>query len=287
MRLVRYGPAGSERPGMIDAQGNIRDLSAQVADIDPAALSPTVLARLAACDPDELPLVSGPQRLGIPFTGSGKFIGVGFNYADHAAEVEFTPPDEPLLFTKAISCLSGPNDPVISPKGATKFDWEVEMGVVIGRTARHVDESASFDHIAGFCVVNDLSERAFQFDRGGTWDKGKGCDTFGPVGPWLVTTDEIGREPQLDLWLEVNGQRRQSSNTRHLIFPVVKLVSYISQFMTLTPGDIISTGTPSGIGMSQTPPVYLKPGDVMTLGVEGLGEQRQVVVAWDEAMSTG
>jgi 2-keto-4-pentenoate hydratase/2-oxohepta-3-ene-1,7-dioic acid hydratase in catechol pathway len=281
MKLLRYGPVGREQPGMLDSQGNIRALSGRCADIGPQELHPASLATLAAIDPSTLPLVPGNPRLGLPFSGTRKFIAIGLNYADHAAESNLPIPSEPVIFTKAVSCLQGPNDPVMVPKDSKKTDWEVELGVVIGRTARYVEESAALEYVAGYVVVNDVSEREFQLERGGTWDKGKGCDTFGPVGPWLVTRDEVGDVQNLDMWLEVNGQRMQTGNTRTMIFGVATLVSYISRFMTLEPGDIITTGTPPGVGAGKKPqPVFLKPGDTVRLGINRLGEQRQEVIPW-------
>ena len=281
MRLLRYGPQGREKPGILDAAGRIRDLSAHVAALDAAALAPDKLARIAALAVDGLPIVEGAPRLGIPYTGIGKFIAIGLNYADHAAETNAPIPSEPVLFTKATSCLTGPNDPVMLPRGSTKTDWEVELGVVIGRRASYVDESDALDHVAGYCVVNDVSEREYQLERGPTWDRGKGCDTFGPVGPWLVTADEVGDPQALGLWLEVNGRRMQTGHTGTMIFGVARLVSYVSAFMTLHPGDLITTGTPPGVGMGMKPdPVFLRPGDVMRLGLDRLGEQRQDVVGW-------
>jgi 2-keto-4-pentenoate hydratase/2-oxohepta-3-ene-1,7-dioic acid hydratase in catechol pathway len=279
MKLLRYGPAGSEKPGLLDGQGVLRDLSGHVADIGPAELSPTVLARLARIDPAHLPRVEGTPRLGIPFAGTRKFIAIGLNYADHAAESNMPIPAEPVVFTKAVSCLQGPNDAVMIPRDSVKTDWEVELGVVIGSTASYVSEAEALSHVAGYCVINDLSERAYQIERGGTWDKGKGCDTFGPVGPWLVV-DEVQDPQALSLWLEINGRRVQDGNTRTMIFGVARLVSYVSEFMTLEPGDIITTGTPPGVGMGMKPPTYLKPGDTIRLGIEKLGEQQQTVVAW-------
>jgi 2,4-didehydro-3-deoxy-L-rhamnonate hydrolase len=281
MKLLRYGPAGREQPGILDAQGQIRALSGRCADIGPAELNAASLASLAALDPASLPLVPGSPRLGLPFTGTRKFIAIGLNYADHAAESNMAIPSEPVVFTKAVSCLQGPNDPVMLPRDSKKTDWEVELGVVIGSTARYVEESKALDYVAGYVLVNDVSEREFQLERGGTWDKGKGCDTFGPVGPWLVTRDEVGDVQKLDMWLDVNGQRMQTGNTRTMIFHVAKLVSYTSQFMTLEPGDIITTGTPPGVGSGKKPhPIFLEAGDSIRLGIEKLGEQRQQVVAW-------
>ncbi len=276
MKLLRYGAPGQERPGMLDAEGRLRDLSAHVPDIDGAALAPAVLGRLAALDASDLPLVEGSPRLGPCVGGVGKMVCVGLNYADHAAESGMPVPAEPVLFLKPSSAICGPNDDIQIPPGAAKADWEVELGVVIGKTARYVSKAEAMEHVAGYCIVNDVSERAYQLERGGQWDKGKGCDTFGPIGPWLVTRDEVPDPQALDLWLEVDGRRFQDGNTRTMVFDVVTLVSYISQFMSLQPGDVISTGTPPGVGMGQKPhPIYLKAGQVMRLGVAGLGEQRQ------------
>jgi len=281
MKLLRYGPPGRERPGLLDTQGQIRDLSGRFADIGPEQLGSAALKALAALDPTTLPVVSDNPRLGLPFSGTRKFIAIGLNYADHAAESNLPIPAEPVIFTKAVSCLQGPNDPVMIPKDSKKTDWEVELGVVIGTTARYVEESAALEHVAGYVVVNDVSEREYQIERGGTWDKGKGCDTFGPVGPWLVTRDEVGDVQNLSMWLDVNGQRKQTGNTRTMIFGVATLVSYVSRFLTLEPGDIITTGTPPGVGMGQKPQaVYLKAGDSIKLGIEKLGEQQQQVIAW-------
>ncbi len=281
MKLVRFGPAGREKPGMVDADGRIRDLSDHVGDLGPAQISPQGLSRLAAIDLETLPIAPPGQRYGVPVSGVRKFIAVGLNFADHAAESGAAIPQEPVLFTKAISCLQGPNDQVMLPRGSVKTDWEVELGVVIGSTARYVEEADALQHVAGYVVVNDLSEREYQLERGGTWDKGKGCDTFGPVGPWLVTSDEVGDPQNLRMWLDLNGRRMQDGSTSTMIFGVATLVSYISRFMTLEPGDIITTGTPPGVGLGQKPePFYLKAGDVMRLGIEKLGEQQQTVVAW-------
>ena len=281
MKLLRYGPRGTEKPGLLDSEGKIRDLSGHVADITGEQLSPASLKALAAIDPATLPVVEGSPRYGVPVKGVSKFIAVGLNFADHAAESGLPIPEEPVLFTKAVSCLTGPNDPVMLPKGSLKTDWEVELGVVIGSRASYVSEAEALDHVAGYVLINDVSERAFQIERGGTWDKGKGCDTFGPVGPWMVTSDEVGDPQNLGMWLDINGQRKQDGSSRTMIFPISKLVSYISEFMTLEPGDLITTGTPPGVGMGQKPqPVYLKAGDEIRLGIEKLGEQRQVVVAW-------
>jgi 2,4-diketo-3-deoxy-L-fuconate hydrolase len=278
MKLVRYGKPGQEKPGLIDAEGRLRDLSAAVADIGPGQLSDAALARLRKLKTETLPLVKGSQRMGCPVASVGKFIAIGLNYADHAAEAGMPIPAEPIVFMKATSCIQGADDPIMLPKGSKKSDWEVELGVVIGRQARHVSQKDALAHVAGYCVVNDVSERAFQIERGGTWDKGKGCDTFGPIGPWLVTRDEIANPQRLDLWLDLNGRRMQTGNTRTMIFSVAKVISYVSQFMTLRPGDVITTGTPPGVGMGMKPPVFLKKGDVLTLGVQGLGTQRQQVV---------
>ena len=283
MKLLRYGPKGQEKPGMLDADGRIRDLSGVVADITPAQLWGEGLGALKAIDSAALPVVDGEPRYGVPVNGSRKFIAIGLNFADHAAESNLPLPTEPVVFTKAISCLSGPNDTVVIPRGSQKTDWEVELGIVIGNAASYVDQADALDHVAGYVLINDVSERAFQTERGGTWDKGKGCDTFGPVGPWIVTTDEVGDVQALDMWLDLNGKRMQTGNTKTMIFGVAEIVSYVSQFMTLEPGDLITTGTPPGVGLGQKPePFYLKPGDVMELGIEKLGVQRQQVVAWSK-----
>ena len=284
MKLLRYGPAGREKPGLLDADGKIRDLSGQIADVDGQALTSETLGRLAKLDPATLPIVDGSPRLGCPVGSVSKFVAVGLNYADHAAEAHMPLPTEPIIFFKATSCIVGPNDDVILPPGSTKGDWEIELGIVIGRTARYVEEREALDYIAGYCLVNDVSDREYQLERGGTWDKGKGFDTFGPVGPVLVTADELGSPQSLEMWLDVNDQRMQTGSTKTMIFGVATLVSYISRIMTLFPGDIITTGTPPGVGMGKKPaPIYLKPGDVMTLGIEGLGTQRQHVRAWSRA----
>jgi 2,4-didehydro-3-deoxy-L-rhamnonate hydrolase len=281
MKLMRYGPKGRERPALLDREGRVRDLSALLPDITASTLTPAGQAALAALDPARLPLVEQPGRIAPPWAGVGKFIAIGLNYSDHAAESNMPVPKEPIVFMKATSCIVGCNDPVVLPQGSLKSDWEVELGVVIGSRARYVSQDDALGCVAGYCVVNDVSEREYQLERGGQWDKGKGCDTFGPVGPWLATRDEV-RDPQaLDMWLEVNGRRFQSGNTRTMVFGVAHLVSYLSRFMTLEPGDLITTGTPPGVGMGVKPsPIYLKPGDVMTLGVQGLGTQRQQVHAW-------
>ena len=281
MKLVRYGPAGAEKPGLIDAEGRVRDLAGEIAEIDAAALAPDALARLAALDPASLPLVEGNPRLAVPLSGIGKLIGIGLNYADHAAETNSAIPDEPILFAKQTTALNEPNGKIMIPRGATKVDWEAELGVIIGSTARYVSETEALAHVAGYCVSNDVSERDFQQNRGGDWQKGKSCDSFGPLGPWLVTTDEVPDPQALAIRLEVNGETMQDSSTEQMIFGVAYLVSYISEFMTLAPGDVISTGTPPGVGAGRNPPRFLQPGDVVTLGVEGLGEQRQEVVAPD------
>jgi 2-keto-4-pentenoate hydratase/2-oxohepta-3-ene-1,7-dioic acid hydratase in catechol pathway len=278
MKLVRYGNPGKEKPGLIDAQGTLRDLSKVVPDIGPAQLDAAVLAKLAKLDTAKLPAVRGTPRMGCPVSGVGKFVAIGLNYADHAAESGAPIPKEPIVFMKATTCIQGPNDPVMLPKGSVKSDWEVELGIVIGTRARYVTQKAALEHVAGYCTINDVSEREYQIERGPQWDKGKGCDTFGPIGPWLVTRDEIPNVQKLSMWLDLNGKRMQTGNTKTMIFGVAKLVSYVSQFMTLMPGDVITTGTPPGVGAGMKPPLYLKKGDVMTLGIEGLGEQRQVVV---------
>jgi 2,4-diketo-3-deoxy-L-fuconate hydrolase len=278
MKLVRYGNPGKEKPGLIDAQGKLRDLSTIVDDIGPAQLSDAALARLAKVKADKLPLVRGTPRIGCPVSQVGKFVAIGLNYADHAAETGAQIPSEPIVFMKATSCIQGPNDPVMLPKGSVKTDWEVELGVVIGTRARYVSQKAALGHVAGYCVINDVSEREYQLERGPQWDKGKGCDTFGPIGPWLVTRDEVDNPQKLGLWLDLNGKRVQTGSTKTMIFGVAKLVSYLSQFMTLMPGDVITTGTPPGVGMGMKPPVFLKKGDVLTMGIEGLGEQRQTIV---------
>ncbi|KQP46132.1 fumarylacetoacetate hydrolase family protein [Pseudorhodoferax sp. Leaf274] len=278
MKLVRYGNPGKEKPGLIDANGQLRDLSSVVPDIGAAQLGDAALAKIRRVKADKLPLVRGKPRFGSPVAGVGKFIAIGLNYADHAAESNMPIPAEPVVFTKANSCIQGPNDPVMLPKGSVKTDWEVELGVVIGTRARYVSQKDALNYVAGFCVVNDVSERAWQLEHGLTWDKGKGFDTFGPIGPWLVTRDEIANVQKLGMWLDVNGQRMQTGNTKTMIFNVAKLVAYVSQLNTLNPGDVITTGTPPGVGMGMKPPVFLKKGDVITLGIEGLGEQRQEVV---------
>jgi 2,4-diketo-3-deoxy-L-fuconate hydrolase len=281
MKLVRYGPRQQEKPGLLDSEGAIRDLSAHIDDITPRTVTPQSLARLAALNSKELPLVGGAPRLGVPVKGIGKFIAIGLNYADHAKEANFQIPAEPPMFTKAISCLNGPNDDVMLPKDSLKGDWEVELGVILGRTARYVSEERALDLVAGYVIANDVSERAFQLEHGNQWDKGKGCDTFGPVGPWLVTADEVGDPQNLEMFLNVNGRRMQTGNTQRMIFTVRQLIAYVSRFMTLYAGDLLITGTPPGVGMGHKPnPIFLQAGDEMHLGIERLGEQRQRVVAW-------
>jgi 2-keto-4-pentenoate hydratase/2-oxohepta-3-ene-1,7-dioic acid hydratase in catechol pathway len=282
MKLMRYGRKGQERPALVDAQGRVRDLSGLIGDLAPKHLTPAGLAALAAVDASKLPVVEAPGRIAPPYTGVGKFIAIGLNYSDHAAESNMPVPKEPVVFTKATSCIVGCNDDVVLPQGSVKGDWEVELGVVIGSRARYVSQADALKHVAGYCVVNDVSEREYQLERGTQWDKGKGCDTFGPVGPWLVTRDEVPDPQSLGMWLDINGKRFQTGNTRTMVFGVAELVSYLSRFMTLEPGDLITTGTPPGVGMGVKPhPVYLKPGDVITLGIDGLGQQRQAVHAWN------
>jgi 2-keto-4-pentenoate hydratase/2-oxohepta-3-ene-1,7-dioic acid hydratase in catechol pathway len=280
VKLLRFGPVGQEKPGLLDADGRIRDLSTHVSDISGAAILPEGLERLKRLNPGDLPLVEGTPRLGPCVAGSGKFVCIGLNYSDHAAETGARIPKEPILFLKAISALNGPNDDIVIPRGAVKTDWEVELGVVIGTRASYVNEQEALDHVAGYCIVNDVSEREYQSERGGLWDKGKGCDSFAPVGPWLVTREEIADPQNLKLSTEVNGVRRQDGNTRTMIFDVRTLVSYISHFMTLLPGDLIATGTPPGVALGMKPPQYLKEGDTLRLSVEGLGEQNNRLVAW-------
>ena len=281
MKLCRYGAAGAEKPGLIDTDGRIRDLSGRVADIGPAQLGKDGIAALASIDPSTLPLVEGEVRYGPCVTGTRHFVAIGLNYADHAAESNLPIPSEPVVFNKWVSCIQGPNDPVMIPRDSTKTDWEVELGAIIGTRASYVDEADALDYVAGYCVVNDVSERHWQSERGTTWDKGKGFPTFGPIGPWLVTSDEVGDPQNLAMWLDVNGRRVQTGNTRTMIFTVAQIVAYCSQFMTLEPGDIITTGTPPGVGLGMKPqPKYLNVGDVMTLGIQGLGQQRQKVVAY-------
>ena len=287
MKLLRHGPKGHEKPALLDAEGQVRDLSSLMTDITPATLSPAGLARLRSQDVSTLPVV--PQgTLAVPWTGMGKFICIGLNYADHAAESNQPIPKEPIVFMKPTGVAVGCHHAVVLPRDSVKTDWEVELGVVIGSTARYVSEADALKHVAGYCVVNDISEREYQLERGGTWDKGKGCDPFGPVGPWLVTADEVGDPQDLPMWLEVNGKRWQDGSTRTMIFGVAQLVSYLSRFMSLHPGDLITTGTPPGVGLGAKPhPVYLKPGDTMRLGIGKLGEQQQTVHAWDPALIDG
>lgn len=277
MKLLRFGPIGQEKPGVLDANNRIRDLSGVVADIGGETLSDEGLAKLRALDLESLPLAPEGVRYGACIAGVSKFLCIGLNYADHAAESGLPIPDEPVLFSKFTSAICGPNDDVLKPRGSTKLDWEVELGIVIGKTASYIDEADADAHIAGYCTINDVSERAFQIERGGTWDKGKGCNTFGPIGPWLVTRDEIPDPANLKMWLTVNGKTFQDGSTATMIFKPAFIVAYLSQFMTLLPGDVISTGTPPGVGLGQKPPLYLEVGDVMELGIEGLGQQRQVV----------
>jgi 2,4-diketo-3-deoxy-L-fuconate hydrolase len=288
MKLMRYGAKGHEKPALVDGNGQVRDLSGIVSDITAATLSKEGLQKLAALDVKNLPLVTTPGRIAPPYTGMGKFICVGLNYADHAAESGLPVPAEPVLFMKTTSTVIGCNDPVVLPQNSVKSDWEVELGVVIGTKARYVPEGDALKHVAGYCLVNDLSEREYQLERGGQWDKGKCCDTYGPIGPWLVTPDEVPDPQNLDMWLEVNGRRFQSGNTKTMVFGVAHLISYISRFMTLYPGDIISTGTPPGVGMGVKPTaVFLKPGDKIRLGIAGLGEQTQTVHAWNPELIDG
>lgn len=280
MKLLRYGPSGEEKPALIDDQGRMRDLSSLISDITPATLSPERLAQLSKHDFSSLPLVEGRHRFGSPVSSTGKILAIGLNYAEHATETGIDLPPEPLVFSKAVTSLSGPNDGITLPRGSTHGDYEVELAAIIGSRAQYVSEDTALDHVAGYAVLNDVSERDFQMNHGGQWVKGKSFDGFCPLGPWLVTSDEIKDPQNLNLWCDINGERRQGSNTRHMIFSVATIVSNLSQFMTLMPGDIIATGTPSGVGMGQTPPIYLKPGDTVELGVEGLGQQQQNVKAW-------
>ena len=284
MKLMRYGPKGAEKPALVDFQGKVRDLSSVLPDITAQTLTPGGLQRLRELDVSRLPIVANPGRTAPPWSGCGKFVAVGLNYSDHAAETGNPIPKEPVLFMKTTSCIAGCNDTVVLPKGSVKADWEVELGIVIGSKTRYVSKADAIKHVAGYCVVNDISEREYQLERGGQWDKGKGCDTFGPIGPWLVTTDEMTDPQNLTMWLEVNGKRHQNGSTRTMIFGVAHLVSYISEFMTLYPGDLITTGTPPGVGLGMKPPLYLKAGDTMRLGVQGLGEQFQQVHAWNPAL---
>lgn len=283
MKLLRFGPAGKEKPALLDSNGIYRDLSSVVSDITADALSQKGLAELRALDTGTLPKIENIGRIGVPLQNLGKFLCVGLNYSDHAAETGAEVPKEPVLFNKW-SKPTGPNDAIVMPRASVKTDWEVELGVIIGTTARYVSLDDALSYVAGYCVVNDVSEREYQLERGGTWDKGKGCDTFGPLGPWLVTADEVANPQNLDMWLDVNGKRYQNGNTRTMIFDVAMLVHYISQFTTLYPGDLISTGTPPGVGLGQKPPTYLRAGDTVKLGIQGLGEQCQQVSAWDPAL---
>jgi len=282
MKLVRFGPAGSEKPGLVDAAGKLRDLSSVIPDVNGQILAPESLGRLTGLDVATLPMVEGPVRYGPPVADTRQFIAIGLNYSDHAAETGQAVPSEPILFTKAVSCIQGPDDDVRKPRLATKMDWEVELGIVIGTRARYADKDRALDHVAGYLVCDDLSERAFQMERGQTWDRGKGCETFGPVGPWLVTKDEVGDVQNLDMWLDVNGKRMQTGNTRTMIFDCATLVSYVSEFIVLLPGDIITTGTPPGVGMGMNPQVWLNEGDVIELGIAKLGSQRHRVVGWHD-----
>jgi len=280
MKLCRYGERGAEKPGLIDGDGALRDLSGVIDDIGASVLARDGLRRLKAIDPSTLPRVDGTPRFGAPVAHVGKMLCVGMNYADHAAETNAPVPEQPVLFMKATTAIGGANDAVVIPRGSVKTDWEVELGVIIGEVTRYVDVNQALDHVAGYAVINDLSEREFQLEHGGQWVKGKSCDTFGPIGPWLVTKDEIPDPQKLNLWLEVNGHRYQNGNTRTMVFGVAQLVRYISRYMTLMPGDVISTGTPAGVGLGLHPPTYLKPGDVIELGIDGLGRQRQDVLAY-------
>ena len=281
MKLLRYGDPGAERPGLLDTAGRIRDLSAHIDDVDGNSLIPEMLAKLRALDPESLPLVEGQPRLGSCIARPGKFVAIGLNFSDHAAEAGAPIPEEPIVFYKTDTSMCGPNDDIVQPPGSTKLDWEAEIAIVIGSKAQYLNEEAAARAIAGYCVVNDVSERSFQIDRGGSqWSKGKGCDTFGPTGPWLVTADEIDDVQNLGMWLDVNGKRMQTGNTSKMIFGCVYLVSYLSHYMTLMPGDIITTGTPPGVALGYDDPPWLQPGDVVTLGIDGLGEQRQTIVAW-------
>ena len=279
MKLVRYGEKGAEKPGLIDKSGQLRDLSAHIKDLDGNAYSPASLKKLASIDPASLPAVAGKPRLGAPVTGISKFVAIGLNYADHAKETGAQIPSEPIFFLKANTALSGPHDAVEKPRGSTKLDWEVEIAAIIGSRAKYVSEADALNHVAGYCICNDVSERNFQTERLGQWTKGKSHDTFGPLGPWLVTRDEVADVQSLSMWLDVNGQRRQTGSTSTMIFPMAKCISYVSQFLTLMPGDVVTTGTPPGVASGMKPPQFLNVGDVVTLGIEGLGEQRQQIVA--------
>jgi 2,4-diketo-3-deoxy-L-fuconate hydrolase len=287
MKLMRYGAKGAEKPALVDAKGTVRDLSAVIPDITAETLKPENLKRLAELDASKLPAVAAPGRIAPPWTGMGKFICIGLNYSDHAAETGSPIPKEPIIFMKPTSCLVGCNDAVVMPKDSKKTDWEVELGVVIGTKARYVEQADALKYVAGYCVVNDVSEREYQLERGTQWDKGKGCDTFGPVGPWMVTADEVADPQALGLWLELNGKRMQNGSTKTMIFGVAELVAYCSRFTTLWPGDLITTGTPPGVGLGMKPPSYLKPGDELHLGIDGLGEQRQKVHAWNPQLIDG
>jgi 2-keto-4-pentenoate hydratase/2-oxohepta-3-ene-1,7-dioic acid hydratase in catechol pathway len=282
MKLVRFGTVGNEKPGLIDSENVLRDLSGVIRDLDPEAISPDGLNRLRALDTNALPAVKGDVRYGPPVSGTRQFIAIGLNYSDHAAESKMEVPREPVIFTKAVSCIQGCNDDVRKPRNSTKMDWEVELGIVIGTRAAYVDREAAEACIAGYVAVDDLSERQFQLERGPTWDRGKGCETFGPLGPWLVTPDEVGDPQNLGLWLDVSGRRMQTGNTRTMIFDCLTLVSYVSQFMVLMPGDIITTGTPPGVGLGMSPQVWLQEGDVIELGIEKLGSQRHRVISWNQ-----
>ncbi len=281
MKLMRYGRKGSEKPALVDSQGKVRDLSSVLPDITSQTLTPAGLQRLRDVKVDSLPVVANPGRSAPPWSGCGKFVAVGLNYADHAAESGLAVPKEPVLFMKTTSCIVGCDDPVVLPKGSVKGDWEIELGIVIGSKTRYVSKADALKHVAGYCIVNDVSEREYQIERGGQWDKGKGCDTFGPIGPWMVTTDEVPDPQNLAMWLDLNGKRQQTGNTKTMIFGVAHIVSYISEFMTLLPGDLITTGTPPGVGLGMKPPVFLKAGDTMKLWIQGLGEQNQMVHAWN------
>jgi 2,4-didehydro-3-deoxy-L-rhamnonate hydrolase len=281
MKLMRYGRKGSEKPALVDVQGKVRDLSSVLPDITAQTLTPAGLQRLREVKVDSLAIVAAPGRIAPPWTGCEKFVAVGLNYSDHAAETGNPIPKEPILFMNATSCIVGCNDAVVLPKGSVKSDWEIELGIVIGTKARYVSKADALKYVAGYCVVNDVSEREYQIERGGQWDKGKGCDTFGPIGPWMVTTDEVPDPQNLSMWLELNGKRVQNGNTKTMIFGAAHLVSYISEFMTLYPGDLITTGTPPGVGLGMKPPMYLKAGDTMKLWIQGLGEQNQKVHAWN------
>ena len=280
MRLVRYGRPGKEKPGLIDDEGKLRDLSGVIDDIGAEQLSPKALRKLEKIAQASLPLVRGNPRYGVPIARVGKFIGIGLNYSDHAAEIGMPPPKEPVVFMKAVTCVNGPDDPVMLPQGSKKTDWEVELGVVIGTRAQYVSEADALKYVAGYCVVNDVSERAFQLEMGTQWDKGKGCDTFGPIGPWLVTQEDIYDVQKLDLYLDLNGKRMQTGCTETMVFSVAQIISYLSKFMTLEPGDVIATGTPPGVGQARKPQRFLKKGDTLRLGIAGLGEQQQDVIAW-------